>query len=128
MSDAVHGHPVPGEPGAHGDIHPTTQAAYALPADDDVTAGAHCAEVSRGGLLLAAAHERHCLGRAGVIGTHAGDAERQGLADLEGLGVRYVGFTIPNDFVIGYGLDVAERYRNLRYLAVYDPDADGDAS
>jgi len=43
-------------------------------------------------------------------------------ADLEGLGVRYVGFTIPNDFLIGYGLDVGERYRNLRYLAVYDPD------
>jgi hypoxanthine phosphoribosyltransferase len=45
-------------------------------------------------------------------------------ADLEGLGVRYVGFTIPGDFVIGYGLDVAERYRNLRYIAVYDPDAE----
>lgn len=45
-------------------------------------------------------------------------------ADLEGLGVRYVGFTIPNDFVVGYGLDAAERYRNLRYIAVYDPDAD----
>ena len=44
-------------------------------------------------------------------------------ADLEGLGVRYVGFTIPDDFVIGYGLEVAERYRNLRYLAIYDPDA-----
>jgi hypoxanthine phosphoribosyltransferase len=44
-------------------------------------------------------------------------------ADLEGLGVRYVGFTIPGDFVIGYGLDVAERYRNLRYIAVYQPDA-----
>src|SRR6476620_3220477 len=43
-------------------------------------------------------------------------------ADLEGLGVRYVGFTIPGDFVIGYGLDVAERYRNLRFLAVYEPD------
>jgi hypoxanthine phosphoribosyltransferase len=43
-------------------------------------------------------------------------------ADLEGLGVRYVGFTIPGDFVVGYGLDVAERFRNLRYLAVYDPD------
>jgi hypoxanthine phosphoribosyltransferase len=45
-------------------------------------------------------------------------------ADLEGLGVRYVGFTIPGDFVVGYGLDAAEKYRNLRYLAVYDPDAD----
>ena len=27
--------------------------------------------------------------------------------------LRYVGFTIPPDFVVGYGLDVAERYRNL---------------
>ncbi|HLU41949.1 MAG TPA: hypoxanthine phosphoribosyltransferase [Microthrixaceae bacterium] len=45
-------------------------------------------------------------------------------ADLEGLGVRYVGFTIPGDFVVGYGLDAAEKYRNLRYLAVYDPDHD----
>lgn len=45
-------------------------------------------------------------------------------ADLEGLGVRYVGFTIPGDFVIGYGLDVAERYRNLRYIALYQPDGD----
>lgn len=46
-------------------------------------------------------------------------------ADLEGLGVRYVGFTIPGDFVIGYGLDVAERYRNLRYIALYEPSGDG---
>lgn len=46
-------------------------------------------------------------------------------ADLEGMGVRYVGFTIPGDFVVGYGLDAAEKYRNLRYLAVYDPDSDG---
>ena len=45
-------------------------------------------------------------------------------ADLEGLGVRYVGFTIPGDFVVGYGLDAAEKYRNLCYLAVYDPDHD----
>ena len=28
--------------------------------------------------------------------------------------VRYVGFDIPNEFVVGYGLDYAERYRNLR--------------
>jgi hypoxanthine phosphoribosyltransferase len=31
---------------------------------------------------------------------------------------RYVGFEIPNRFVIGYGLDFAERYRNLPYIAV----------
>ena len=32
--------------------------------------------------------------------------------------VRYVGFEIPNRFVIGYGLDFGERYRNLPYVAV----------
>ena len=32
--------------------------------------------------------------------------------------VRYVGFEIPNRFVIGYGLDFAERFRNLPYVAV----------
>jgi hypoxanthine phosphoribosyltransferase len=37
--------------------------------------------------------------------------------------VRYTGFEIPNEFVIGYGLDFDERYRNLPYVAVLDPDA-----
>jgi hypoxanthine phosphoribosyltransferase len=36
--------------------------------------------------------------------------------------VRYVGFEIPNRFVVGYGLDFAERYRNLPYVGVLDPD------
>jgi hypoxanthine phosphoribosyltransferase len=36
--------------------------------------------------------------------------------------VRYVGFEIPNRFVIGYGLDFAERYRNLPYVAVLNPE------
>ena len=34
--------------------------------------------------------------------------------------VRYVGFEIPDRFVIGYGLDFAERFRNLPYVAVLD--------
>jgi len=33
--------------------------------------------------------------------------------------LKYVGFRIPPDFVIGYGLDVAERFRNLPYIAEY---------
>ncbi len=32
--------------------------------------------------------------------------------------VRYTGFEIPNRFVVGYGLDFGERYRNLRYVGV----------
>ena len=36
--------------------------------------------------------------------------------------MRYVGFEIPNKFVIGYGLDFAERYRNLPYVGVLHPD------
>lgn len=35
--------------------------------------------------------------------------------------VRYVGFDIPNKFVVGYGLDYAEKYRNLRGVAVLAP-------
>jgi hypoxanthine phosphoribosyltransferase len=34
------------------------------------------------------------------------------------LPIRYVGFEIPNRYVIGYGLDYAQRYRNLGYVAV----------
>jgi hypoxanthine phosphoribosyltransferase len=34
--------------------------------------------------------------------------------------VRYIGFEIPNRFVVGYGLDFAERYRNLPYVGVLD--------
>jgi hypoxanthine phosphoribosyltransferase len=36
------------------------------------------------------------------------------------LPIRYVGFEIPNRFAIGYGLDYAERYRNLPYVAVLE--------
>ncbi len=36
------------------------------------------------------------------------------------LPIRYTGFEIPNKFVIGYGLDHAERYRNLPYVAALE--------
>jgi hypoxanthine phosphoribosyltransferase len=35
--------------------------------------------------------------------------------------VKYVGFDIPNEFVVGYGLDYAERYRDLPYIGRLDP-------
>jgi len=35
--------------------------------------------------------------------------------------VRYVGFDIPNEFVVGYGLDYAERYRDLPYIGTLHP-------
>ncbi len=35
----------------------------------------------------------------------------------------YVGFTIPNEFVVGYGLDFNEYYRNLPYIGVLKPEA-----
>jgi hypoxanthine phosphoribosyltransferase len=36
--------------------------------------------------------------------------------------VRYIGFDIENEFVVGYGLDFAERYRELPYVGVLRPD------
>jgi hypoxanthine phosphoribosyltransferase len=38
-----------------------------------------------------------------------------------GVDIAYVGFEIPNEFVVGYGLDYAERYRDLPYIGTLDP-------
>ena len=50
---------------------------------------------------------------------------KEGIQQVE-LDLRYVGFEIPNEFVVGYGLDYAERYRNLPYIATLRPEAYGD--
>ena len=42
---------------------------------------------------------------------------------VNGLDADYVGFVIPDEFVVGYGLDYAQDYRNLPYIAVLDPKA-----
>ena len=36
--------------------------------------------------------------------------------------VRYIGFDVPNEFVVGYGLDFAENYRNLPFVGVLKPE------
>ena len=39
--------------------------------------------------------------------------------------VHYTGFTIPDAFVVGYGLDYAEKYRNLPYIGILKPEVYG---
>ena len=46
-------------------------------------------------------------------------------AARSGLDVRYVGFDIPSEFVVGYGLDHAERYRDLPFVGLLKPEAYG---
>jgi hypoxanthine phosphoribosyltransferase len=41
---------------------------------------------------------------------------------VEPIQADYVGFTIPDLFVVGYGLDYAERYRNLPFVGVLRPE------
>ncbi|GMA35179.1 hypoxanthine phosphoribosyltransferase [Demequina litorisediminis] len=40
--------------------------------------------------------------------------------------VQYLGFDIPNEFVVGYGLDYAEHYRTLPFVAILKPEVYGD--
>ncbi len=52
------------------------------------------------------------------------DKPARRLAEIE---IDYRGFTIPDRFVIGYGLDFDERYRNLPYVGVLRPSVYGEA-
>ena len=44
---------------------------------------------------------------------------------LTNVGVDYVGFEVPDEFVVGYGLDFAQRYRNLPYVGILRPEVYG---
>ena len=39
---------------------------------------------------------------------------------MKNVKVDYVGFNIPDEFVVGYGLDYAQKYRNLPYIGVVE--------
>lgn len=39
---------------------------------------------------------------------------------------KYIGFDVPDEFVVGYGLDYAERYRNLPYIGILKPEIYSD--
>ena len=45
----------------------------------------------------------------------------------EGIPVDYLGFTIDDHFVVGYGLDFAESYRNLPFIGILEPDGKPEA-
>jgi hypoxanthine phosphoribosyltransferase len=49
-------------------------------------------------------------------------------ATVKDVSVRYVGIEIPNAFVVGFGLDYAERYRGLPYVAILAPHVYADPS
>jgi hypoxanthine phosphoribosyltransferase len=46
--------------------------------------------------------------------------DKPGRREVE-ISADHVGFTIPDEFVVGYGLDLGELYRNLPFIAVYTP-------
>ena len=63
--------------------------------------------------------------RKNLLARHPASLEVCALLVKEGLQrtdpqLRYVGFHIPADFVVGYGLDVGERFRNLSSIRVYE--------
>ena len=52
-------------------------------------------------------------------GRHAAAQETRAQAKID---CAYVGFECPDEFIVGYGLDYAERYRNLPYIGVLKPE------
>jgi hypoxanthine phosphoribosyltransferase len=66
---------------------------------------------------------RRTLGARGAASLRVMTLLRKPEAVANGIEVDYLGFDIPNEFVVGYGLDYDERYRNLRCIGVLSPKA-----
>ena len=68
---------------------------------------------------------RNFLGRGAASVEVAACVVKDG-AQEEEIDVRYTGFVLPNEFVVGYGLDYSERYRGLPYIGILDPSVYSD--
>ena len=90
--------------------------------DRDIT-GRHVLiveDIIDSGLTLSWLHVEPALARPGVASRSArccASRTREGRRRR----CKYVGFDIPNEFVVGYGLDYAERYRNLPFIGTLAP-------
>ena len=73
--------------------------------------GEWVAEVNQSGPMVVVRTLETCA-RHGVLQPEAAKVQ---------IDPKYVGFDIPNEFVVGYGLDYAERYRNLRCVGTLAP-------
>jgi hypoxanthine phosphoribosyltransferase len=63
---------------------------------------------------------RNFLGRGAASVKVAACVDKEG-AQEEEINVSYAGFVLPNEFVVGYGLDYDQRYRGLPYIGVLRP-------
>ena len=64
--------------------------------------------------------QANLIGR-GAASVNIATALRKPAAAKVGIDVAYVGFDIPDEFVVGYGLDYAEKYRNLPFVGTLQP-------
>jgi hypoxanthine phosphoribosyltransferase len=74
------------------------------------------------GLTLSAVRD-HLQNTSGALSIKTCVLLRKQVKRIHEIEADYVGFDIPNEFVIGYGLDYNEKYRNLPYVGILTPEA-----
>ena len=74
------------------------------------------------GVTLSAIRER-LYAESGALSIKVCVLLRKNIAQSRPIDADYVGFDIPNEFVVGYGLDYNEGYRNLPFIGVLTPEA-----